>query len=233
MATVATVAPAYAASCQPETTTTLWGTSSYSRTSSSSGTYSTESSTPSGSGLTIDIDSVFGSNTQPGDQFRRTNNNLVGITEARAGGTENVLAVHQSPISDYRKVNTMSRDNSQSITFNFSTPVTDLSFSILDIDSAAWDFRDAIAVVASEGTVTASVEDPNYLYASGGIVYARYTDDTLDKVTDSIGNAHFQVTGTVSSLTITLYNATSSYDSTIDGDHVIFVSPLTFSYSPC
>lgn len=136
-------APAYAASCNPVSTITEWAGANYKQASSTSGTYTVPDPDGAGrgTGMTVKVSSAFGTNTQAGNQLKTRDDNLRGISTSR-GGFSNTLALHQSPIKDHLKTETATPANSQTVTFTFSKPVTGLSFTIADIDSAARDFRD-------------------------------------------------------------------------------------------
>ena len=170
-----------------------------------------------------------GSNTKAGNQAGTTNNNLRGITESR-GGMTGTLALHQSPRKDAAKTSEATEANSQKVTFTFSKPVTGLSFTITDIDSAAYDFRDQVTV--SGGVVVSTPTNSLYVESSGGTATTVGTNTRLSDTSDA-GNAKFTVSGTVTSITITYYNTTSASDPRIDGDQGVYISPLAFTYNPC
>lgn len=223
-------APAYAASCSPVSTTTPWKSPNYVYTSATAGTYTVPDpdGTGPGTGMTVKVSSVFGSNTQAGNQAQTTNNNLRGITASRGGMTD-TLALHQSPKSNAAKTNTATPANSQTVTFTFSKPVTGLSFTIADIDSAARDFRDQVTV---SGVVVSTPTNSLYVQSSGGTATSIGTNTRIDEASDA-GNVKFTVSGSVTSITITYYNTTSASDRSIDGDQGVYISPLAFTYNPC
>lgn len=224
-------APAYAASCPPVSTTTPWKSPNYEYTSATAGTYTVPDpdGTGPGTGMTVKVSSVFGSNTQAGNQAKTTNNNLRGIPETRGGMTD-TLALHQSPKSNAAKTNTATPANSQTVTFTFSKPVTGLSFTIADIDSATSDFRDQVTV--SGGVVVSTPTNSLYVESSGGTATSIGMNTRIDEASNA-GNVKFTVSGTVTSITITYYNTTSASYPSIDGDQGVFISPLAFTYNPC
>lgn len=223
-------APAYAASCSPVSTTTPWTSANYVRTAETAGTYTVPDpdGTGPGTGMTVKVSSAFGNNTKAGNQAGTTNYNLRGITASRGGMTD-TLALHQSPKSNAAKTNTATPANSQTVTFTFSKPVTGLSFTIADIDSAARDFRDQVTV---SGVVVSTPTDSLYVQSSGGTATSISTNSRIDDASDA-GNVKFTVSGTVTSITITYYNTTSASDPWIDGDQGVYISPLAFTYNPC
>lgn len=228
-------APAYAASCPPVSTTTPWKSPNYEYTFATAGTYTVPDpdGTGPGTGMTVKVSSVFGSNTQAGNQnvnhAGKTDNNLHGITASRGGMTD-TLALHQSPKSDAAKTNTATEANSQTVTFTFSKPVTGLSFTIADIDSATSDFRDQVTV--SGGVVVSTPTNSLYVESSGGTATSIGMNTRIDEASNA-GNVKFTVSGTVTSITITYYNTTSASYPSIDGDQGVFISPLAFTYNPC
>lgn len=224
-------APAYAASCSPVSTITEWAGANYKQASSTSGTYTVPDPDGAGrgTGMTVKVSSVFGSNTQAGNQLKTRDDNLRGISTSR-GGFSNTLALHQSPIKDHLKTETATPANSQTVTFTFSKPVTGLSFTIADIDSAARDFRDQVTV---SGVVVSTPTNSLYVQSSGGTATSISTNTRIDEASSDAGNAKFTVSGTVTSITITYYNTTSASFSSIDGDQGVYISPLAFTYNPC
>lgn len=224
-------APAYAASCSPVSTITEWAGANYKQASSTSGTYTVPDPDGAGrgTGMTVKVSSVFGSNTQAGNQRKTRDDNLRGISTSR-GGFSNTLALHQSPIENPLKTGTATLANSQTVTFTFSKPVTGLSFTIADVDSNAYDFVDQVTV--SGGIVASSATNSQYVRASGGTATPVNANRPIDDGGTS-GNVKFTVSGSVTSITITYYNITSASDPRIDGDQGVFISPLAFTYNPC
>lgn len=225
-------APAYAASCPPVSVTTPWTSANYKYTSATAGTYTVPDpdGTGPGTGMTVKVSSVFGDNTQAGNHAGTTNYNLSGSTGTR-GGMTGTLVLHQSPKSNAAKTSTATPANSQTVTFTFSKPVTGLSFTIADIDSAASDFRDQVTV--SGGVVVSTATDNRYVQTSGGTAYSIGTNTPIDEASSNAGNVKFTVSGTVTSITVTYYNTTAASDPRIDGDQGVFISPLAFTYTPC
>ena len=227
-------APAYAASCNPVSTTTPWTSANYVRTNETAGTYTVPDpdGTGPGTGMTVTVSSVFGSNTQAGNQTSKQagkpNNNLRASTGTR-GGMTGTLVLHQSPKSDAAKTNTATEANSQTVTFTFSKPVTGLSFTIADIDSAENDFIDRVTV---SGAVVSTATNSSYVQTSGGTATSIGMNTRIDEASNA-GNVKFTVSGTVTSITITYYNTTAAYSSSIDGDQGVYISPLAFTYNPC
>lgn len=224
-------APAYAASCSPVSTITEWAGANYKQASSTSGTYTVPDPDGAGrgTGMTVKVSSAFGNNTKAGNQAGTTNYNLRGITASRGGMTD-TLALHQSPKSNAAKTNEATQANSQTVTFTFSKPVTGLSFTIVDIDSAYSDFRDQVTV--SGGVVVSTPTNSVYVEAKGGTATSIGMNTRIDDASDA-GNVKFTVSGTVTSITITYYNTTSASDPWIDGDQGVYISPLAFTYNPC
>lgn len=231
---VATPAPTFAASAPPVAVETLWASDAYSRTSSMSGTYTVPPSggTDRGRGMTVRVSSSFGSNMRAGSQYDSTDNdNLWGFAQTRGGLYTNTLALHQSPWSNTAKSTGPTLANSQTVTFDFSRPVTGLRFAITDIDALADNYIDHVDVT---GTVSPKItlNDPTFTTQSGHGVRPLSTSQDIDDATSPRGNVSYSFSGEVSQVKVTYYNVTASYDPSIDSDQNIYISPMAFTYTP-
>jgi hypothetical protein len=117
--------------------------------------------------------------------------------------------------------------------FTFSRPVTNLRFTITDVDSSTGDFRDALTLssgykVTHPATITraSAAGIGEYFIATG-------ENTPTDNTTGNAGNIVVTYAGPISSFTITYGNAAGSFNNNLDQDQTIFVSDLTFDYKPC
>ena len=240
------MAPAYATSPRCFVTTTIdWGTSRYTRTSATGGTYTTAD--PDGSSgslqpLTLTVQNTYlGSNTQLGSQnFNGSskwsscncNRNLAVTTGTVGGTTSRGLTLHQSPKNDRSKSSTPTNANKSITTFTFSESVQNLSFTITDIDSEDDDFVDAVAI--SGASYSGVLANSAYLEGDGSVgnpwrgkVVGAQDDTTSDR-----GN----VTVTfpeVTSFELHYWNQQESSSWRIDGDQGIFLTSFRVTYNAC
>jgi len=119
--------------------------------------------------------------------------------------------------------------------FTFSRPVSNLVFTITDIDSQAGDFRDAL-VLSPGYTVESRAAAVQYVTSSltpNGWFQGADSNAPQDDTTGGGGNLRVRFAGPLTTFTITYWNRQSSYDPAIDTNQRIFVSDLTFDYTPC
>jgi len=176
----------------------------------------------------------IGANTRTGNQTRTQNLNLA-VSSFAVGGTASAgLAIHQSPISNSRKAASTSSaariaENSQTIRFDFSEPVDQLSFLITDIDAAAYDYFDRV-VIESGAAFTASSGSGSIVEGSGTAADPLRAG-RIEPVPENSGRANATVSflEPVSSFSLTYQNVESRSDLRIDGDQAIFLSALSFT----
>lgn len=245
---VAMAAPAFAVSprCLKPTAVT-WNSANYQRSSATKGTYTVAD--PDGAagplqGMTITVANTYtGTNTYLSQQFipsgstTRPSFNLTAFTGSPSiGGATGPLALHQAPKDNAKKSNSLTDANKTITTFTFSQPVTSLSFSITDIDSALNDFQDAVAL-GSATPYTATIRNTATVTGKGTVSTPwQAVSPTAPVPNDSTnGTVDVRFTGTVTSFTITYWNIASSTQSstTIDGDQAIFISNLQLTYDAC
>lgn len=240
---VATTAPAYAASpCDPIVRTIDWGNNvQYSRTSATSATYTVPDPDGTGPGealvLTISNTSI-GSNTQLGPQGIQstTNDNLRVFTGAMGGSpaTTSHLTLHQSPINNANKSNSLTNANRSITRFSFSRPVANLGFTLRDIDSTANDFWDAIAIVATASTSSGTPVNSATVIGTGatGSPWRAASANLAADGTSTAGNVTVNMTN-VSAFDVYYWNITADSSSRIDGDQKVFFSSFDVTYKPC
>ena len=242
---VAAAAPAFAASCDPITTRIDWASTNYTYIGPTSGKYTIPDLDGAGpqQAVTLTITQTsIGSNTQTGSQYyngwykgdpnaqTKLNDNLK-VTTYNVGGTgDRGLAFHQSPKSDSNKG--YSTANLSSYSFTFSRPVSNLSFTITDIDSHQYDFDDMVSIT-SASPYTYTKADSTFIQGTGtysnpfSTAYYQNVPDT-----GTAGNVTIKF-ASVTSFNLYYWNYESGYSSTIDGDQRIFLSDFTVTYNPC
>lgn len=237
---MAATAPAYAASpCSTLVSQTMtWSTSrlrgngtdrgyGYTRSSSSSANYLTQD--PDGTGLQqplrVDISVSYGGNVQAStDQLDVTTQN-VGATSSRG------LTLHQTPRSASQQSSTLLDRNKSVVTFAFSKPVSSLTFTMTDIDSASSDFRDAVGIAgatissvaitdSAQVTGAGSVSDPFRVIPSNSAV---------DNFTENGGNVTVTLTD-FSTFEIHYWNFQPSGSG---GDQKVYLTNFQAAYYPC
>ena len=240
------MAPAYATSPRCFVTTTIdWGTSRYTRTSATGGTYTTAD--PDGSSgslqpLTLTVQNTFlGSNTQLGSQnFNGSSktsscncNRNLAVTNGTVGGTTSRgLSLHQSPKDDSSKTSTPTNANKSITTFTFSESVQNLSFTITDIDSATRDFVDAVAI--SGASYSGVLADSTYLQGDGSVgnPWRGKVVQALDDTTSSRGNVTVTFPS-VTSFELHYWNQHELSSPDIDGDQGIYLTNFRVTYNAC
>lgn len=242
---VAATAPAYAASpCDARPGAVDWSNASrYKRANAASATYTIQDPDGTGPGqaLVLTMTNTFlGSNTHLGDQLSTifsgwgANDNLrttTGVGGSGSGATS--LQLHQSPSSNDAKVSSWSTTSNKSITtFTFSRPVTNLSFTLRDIDSAQQDFWDGIALAGTP--FTAGKANASYLDGTGALDNPFRANGNNRGVGDSSTDGNVTITmASVTSFEFHYWNLSDSSALFVDGDQKVFLSGFTFDYKPC
>lgn len=259
---IAGAAPAMASSvdCMAKKGAIDWDmdvkTTTYSRTSN---TLATAKFDPDGAGtdkpVTVTVTSTKGSNIAYGpqvqnstsigyDQYGRAyykasglpalNNRQLFTSSGTVGGSNDQgLALHQSPIDDAKKSNTLNDPaNCSTTTFKFDKAVSNLTFTIMDIDSQYQDFWDTVAVTS---TSTYTVKRSSVLTGTGTPADPwRPTGNNLPyDDTSTSGNVTITFTQPVSQFSLVYCNYTSLSNLGIDGDQGIYISDFTFTYNAC
>ena len=245
---MSTGAPAYAASpCDPRSNQPFrWSAASVTRTPTNNGLIATID--PDGAGpvpsLTVTVSATFSGNMvagpEPGTQGADTavNENYDVATGVGGLGTAtSALTIQQATTSSTPQ----GYAERAVYTFTFSRPVTNLRFTVTDLDSNDNDFWDAVQLVAPAPT-SVTRTDPTYLQARtadsrGNPVSPGYfrttTDDAAIGNSSSRGNLQVSYAGTLSSFQLVYFNDATSFSSEIDTSQVIFVTDFLFDYQPC
>jgi len=255
VASVAAAPLAAASPCRPVNAVWRWDAVSPGKAGTGGITYTLD---PDGTGplkpVSLTVAQTFGANmrggsqhsngmrgTDPGTRARveltgcKCNINLqlspfvLGLT-GRPG-----LAIHQSPIDNSKRSATRSSLNSSTTTFTFSAPVSNLQFTITDIDSVQYDYIDQVAVTGA-----------SYTPVLGSKLSGKGTTTEPFRPTQPYANAPESTTSleymvrltfpTVTSFAITYFH-TEAYSPAqswaVDADQSIFLSDFTFTYQSC
>lgn len=229
----AAAAPAYAASpCDQRTNQLLdWDatTVAFSRTSD---TAARASLTPATGVpvLTLDVAASYTGAMKAGYEFPQNRANPSLRLAANVGNlTQSGISLWQSTTS----TSPAPTADTGSYTFTFSRPVTNLRFTITDIDSATGDFRDALTLTSGY-TATHPATITRATAAGIGEYFIATGENTpTDNTTGSAGNLAVTYAGPITSFTIRYTNSASSFDNQLDQDQTIYVSDLRFDYKPC
>ena len=232
-------APAFAASARCFMTADIvWSDLKYKRVSATSASYTTAD--PDGTGpmvpLTLTIANTYkGSNIRFGRQDGSENENLA-VRSGIVGGQTNPLVLHQAPVNNADKSDERNDANKTTTTFTFDRPVTNLTFTITDIDSALRDFTDGVAVSsASPFTTTKANSTQTGLNGSGTLAdpWRPFSYDNSVPDSGTNGNGTVRFAGEVTSFQIHYWNQTAASSRYIDGDQKIFISNLSLTYNAC
>ncbi len=241
---VAATAPAYAASpCDPRTGQVLdWDGAKVAFTRKSA-TAATAVYDPDGTGpvpgLTLDVTASYTGNMKAGSENGSTSQTMA--RQSTVGGMWGVsgLGLMQATSSEKPqggKKEPVGYGDRGTYTFVFSKPVSNLVFTITDIDSTKNDFRDALiisggyTVEAQAGEVEVKTEKD---FIPSSWFQAKDDDEAVNDTSGSDGNITLKFAGPISTFEITYWNRQKEYDEDLDTDQRIFVSDMTFDYSPC
>ena len=211
----------------------------YVRTSATESTYTIQDPDGAGPGqpLVLTVTNTFlGTNTQLGDQggwFFRTNDNLrtsTGVGGSGQGAAS--LVLHQSPKRDADKSSLFTGTSNKSVTtFEFSRPVTNLTFTIRDIDSTSNDFWDAIALVGP--SFSAVKANSGFVIGNGGLASPFRADGSNKPAGNASTDGNVAITmPSVTTFEFHYWNL-SNTASSVDGDQKVFLSSFGLDYKPC
>jgi hypothetical protein len=180
--------------------------------------------------VTVDIASAYVGNMKAGSEVAGATNPNLRVATAVGGLNVSGVSLWQATTS---QTPAGSADRG-SYTFSFSRPVTNLRFTITDIDSQAGDFRDALTLTSGYTVTSIPATVTRATDATFGEYFIATGDSTpTDNATGNAGNLGIKYAGTISQFTITYTNSATSFDNTRDQDQTIYVSDLTFDYKPC
>ncbi|GIM65404.1 hypothetical protein Pve01_85880 [Planomonospora venezuelensis] len=161
-------------------------------------------------------------------------------THSPVGGLANVsgLCLAQYNLGDNARTSNRRLDRG-TYTFTFARPVTNLYFTVTDIDSLPGDYLDMIEVSAvvphtemgpkGAGVKGAGTTASPYTAINGNRQVPDPASNAGNVAADS-GNVRVQFPGAVSSFTITYWNDVAQF--TEDTTQGVWISDMSFQYSP-
>lgn len=238
----ATAAPAFAASCHdPAYVDYDWTVNryyranrqtvdrgyGYVRTDSSNAAYYGQDPDGAGNQLStnVTITVAYGSNTAASaDQLYASDIN-VGGTGAPG------MTLHQTPRNANNMSSNLTNANKSVITFAFSRVISELTFTMTDIDSASGDFRDAVGI-AGATISNYSIQNTNQVGGVGTVTNPFMVIPTNSAVDNQSGNG--------GNVTVTLTNV-STFDlhywnvqpAGSGGDQKVYLTNFKLKYTSC
>jgi hypothetical protein len=234
---LASAAPAFAASpCDPRVGAVIdWDNPATTTHIRESFWKSVTTYDPDGNGtvpsITLTTEASYAGNMKSGPEFGNIVNDSLLLQNNVGGLNQAGLVMYQSTTST--GVGTF---NDRGVyTFTFTRPVTNLTFTVTDVDSGGnqyWDrlmltpgFTQQFRAAALTGAGTQA--DP---------YRATNANAPVNDFTSSNGNVRVTYPGAISSFTITYWNESANLGNqpgTLNNQQAIFLSDLTFDYKPC
>lgn len=230
---VAAAAPAFAASpCDVRVGEVLdWDGSrvAFTRTSTTARAVLDPDATGPVPSLTLDVVATYSGNMKAGDEAGSNPNPNLRVTSPIGGLGVSGLSLWQATTS----ASPRGAADQGTYTFTFSRPVSNLVFTVTDIDSQGGDFWDVLRL--SPGYVVENRPNTVASDKNGGSerFYASTSSAPADNASGSGGNLRVRYPGPVSTFTISYYNGAASFQAGVDNDQAIYVSDMTFDYKPC
>ncbi|WP_322920227.1 hypothetical protein [Nocardioides renjunii] len=179
--------------------------------------------------LTLSLSTSYAGNMKPGNETAF--GNALQVVSAAGGLGTSALTLVQSTTS----ASPQGRNDRGSYTFSFSRAVSNLTFTVTDVDSNSGDFDDVLEltpgyVEQSRGSaITSDNNGPNGTQR----YYNTSPNNALNDVSSTAGNIRVRYAGPISTFTITYWNWANQFSSGVDTNQGIFLSDLTFDYKPC
>lgn len=185
--------------------------------------------------LSLSITSSFAGSMVSGSAPDGASNLTVSPFNVGGTGRRGLTLMQRS--SGTRLLGTLS-DHFQRVTLTFGRPVSNLKFTITDIDSFSGQYQDRVFVSGSPAGTKPSPTLLTGAGSSGSPWRSTGTDNNLPSTTDSRGNVTVDYTGQPASATytITFWNAqTNSRRTPLTGNGLqgIFLTDLSFNASTC
>lgn len=231
----AAAAPAYAASCAPVRMTVA--NVVYAATQRVSAVRWTTTFDPDGSGskpnnvLTVEAtyDNDMKVRNDAGTTSGGANDNFTIQQAVGALGTYG-LVMAQRPSLD---TPTAPLNADGHYKFTFTRAVSNLTFTLTDIDSAAGDFLDSVVLTSG---FTFVIPGTSTLQGEGTVAKPfrpKSTNTPIDNTNSSAGNVTITYPGPITTFTVDYRNAASSFAANVDQDQVVTISNFAFDYRPC
>lgn len=203
----------------------------FSRTDSRGGSYTL--SQPGAASLLVTVSAAYENEMRPLDQWTMR-------THSPVGGLANVSGLCLAQINNRAKaLKSNRRQDRGTYTVTFGRPVTNLYFTVTDIDSSSGDYLDMIELSAvvphtemgakGAGVKGAGTTVSPYTAINGNHQVPDPASSTGNAPASS-GNVRVQFPGAVSSFTITYWNDVDRF--TEDTSQGVWISDMSFQYSP-
>lgn len=225
----ATTAPAFAASC-PRARATVSDLTTFARTSATRWTATFD---VDGTGPRSAIDVTIEATYDPGMRVRNDANggprDNFTITGPVGGLGTYGLVLAQRPTEDTPRSRLHAAGHYR---FTFARPVSNLTFTVTNIDSATGDCLDSVAL--TPGFTFAPL--PTTLQGvgtSGNPFRPRSPSAPIDGTNSTAGNVRITYAGPLTTFTIDYKNAATSFAWGVDQDQVVTVTDAGFEFQPC
>ncbi len=116
--------------------------------------------------------------------------------------------------------------------FSFSKPVSNLSFTLTDIDSTTGDFWDSVWLTGSF-TSSNKASGLQGVGTSASPFKQVGGNSAVDNSSGSGGNVTISYPGPISSFQINYSNVATSFSSRLDPDQVVTIANIAFDFQPC
>lgn len=117
-------------------------------------------------------------------------------------------------------------------TFSFTKAVSNLSFTLTDIDSTTGDFWDSVWLTPGF-TLSNKAAGLQGDGSAGSPLKQTNGNVAVDNTNGGAGNVTVTYLGPISSFTINYSNAATSFAANVDQDQVVTITNFGFDYQPC
>ncbi|HXH77199.1 hypothetical protein [Nocardioides sp.] len=180
--------------------------------------------------LTVTMGCAYTGNMKPGAEFVANGNSNFTL-QSHVGGLDMGGVCLEQSTTSWDAAGSQDRGI---YTFTFSRPVTNLRFTIADIDSygGSWD-----AVMPSPGYAIVSkspdiAEQPDPSFGGACVFSSTVSDNGVPDETVSGGHLTLSYAEPITFMSLMLWNGAGSFSGTVDTDQRLIVSDLTFDFAP-
>lgn len=226
---VAAVAPAYAASCPKERVSAANITAS-TRDSAIKwqATFDVDGTGPKPSNV-MTVDATYDS----GMAVRNDGPNVAPdnfTTLPTVGGLNTTgLVMAQRPVADTPRAPLAAKGN---YAFSFTRAVSNLTFTLTDIDSISGDFLDAVQLTPGF-TWSNRAAGLTGVGTSADPFRQTSADVNANNSSSGAGNVTITYPGPLTGFTISYGNAAASFAKDVDQDQIVTITGIAFDYQPC
>ncbi|KQV77769.1 hypothetical protein ASC64_02790 [Nocardioides sp. Root122] len=181
--------------------------------------------------LTLTTSVLYSGQMGSGSEFGGQTNDTLQVQNNVGGLSQAGLVMYQST----KATGAGQYADRGAYTFTFSRPVSNLEFTVTDIDSNGNQYRDALELTSGFSVVSKPATLTGAGTSSDPFRPVNDAAPTND-FTGSAGNLRVKYAGPISSFTITYWNQSANLGkkaSTFDNQQAVFLGSLTFDYKPC